>query len=177
VAGYQEFGNVSIRTTARASVNSLGSPSFHFLGPIARSTASGQSFYWGGITTDRRIAVGTWEPYAESGLISTQLDPTTMDVDLQFDVVGNSLSLWAWSDAAGIPKPTSPQITWQATGLIRNTGSIGLSFNPNGGAGYVDYRSVSVTAVPEPATGPLLFIGAIVSGFWFRLRKVRNAVK
>jgi hypothetical protein len=165
VAGSQDFGDVSIRTTARAHVDSLGtSNAFHFLGPIARGTSNEQSFFWGGITTDRFLSVGTWQPFSQSGGISTSLDPTTMDVDLQFDVVGNLLSLWAWSDAAGIPKPASPQVTWQSS-LQLNAGSIGLSYNANGGTGYVDYRSFSV--VPEPATGALLLVGAIACGLWF----------
>jgi hypothetical protein len=156
VSGSEEFGDVSIRTTARAHVDSLGTPNaFHFLGPVARSTANGGSFFWGGIGTNSYIAVGTWSPYAESVLYFPELNPTTMDVDLQFDVVGNRLSLWAWSEAAGIPKPESPQITWQSPNDF-NLGSIGLAYNPNGGTGYVDYRSFSV--VPEPATITLLLI-------------------
>jgi hypothetical protein len=159
VAGSEAFADVSIRMTARALVNSLSNPNdFHSLGPIARSTAGGQSYFWGAITTNSYIAVGTWNPYADSILYLPQLDSTTMDVDLQFDVVGNQLSLWAWSDDEGIRKPASPQITWQSP-LALNRGSIGLYHNARGGNGYVDYRSVTV--VPEPATGALLLVGAV----------------
>jgi hypothetical protein len=175
VAGSQEFGDVSIRTTARAHVDSPGSPNdFHFLGPIARSTAGGQSYFWGGIGTNGNIAVGTWGPYAESVLSVPQLDPTTMDVDLQFDVVGNQLSLWAWSDEGGIPKPASPQITWQST-LALNQGSIGLGHNANGGTGYVDYRSVSV--IPEPGTVALLLVGAFACGLFYLSRVAKRVAR
>jgi hypothetical protein len=158
--------------TARAHVDTLGNI-FHSLGPLARSTAGGQSYFWGAITTNGYIAVGTWNPYADSILYFPELDSTTMDVDLQFDVVGNQLSLWAWSDEADIPKPASPQITWQST-LELDRGSIGLYHNARGGVGHVDYRSVTV--VPEPAAGPLLIVGAIACGLSCRLRMVRHAV-
>jgi hypothetical protein len=93
-----------------------------------------------------------------------------MDIDLQFDVVGSQLSLWAWSDSAGIPKPASPQITWQST-LALDRGSIGLYHNARGGMGYADYRSVSV--IPEPATTALLLAGAIACGLVYCRRAGR----
>jgi hypothetical protein len=167
VAGSEEFGDVSIRTTSRAHIDTLGNI-FHSLGPIARSTAGGESYFWGAITTNNYIAVGTWNPYADSILYLPELDSTTMDVDLQFDVVGNQLSLWAWSDDEGIPKPASPQITWQSP-LALNRGSIGLYHNARGGLGYVDYRSVTV--VPEPGTGAILLVGAVGCGLLLYRRR------
>lgn len=150
VADSEAFADVSIHTVVRATVETFGNPAFHFLGPIARDNGAG-SFYWGGITTDRYLAVGNWNPFNESAAVFVPLlDPTLGDVDLQFDVVGQTLSLWAWSDAQGIAKPTTPQVVWNSA-LNRMHGSIGVGYNANGGHGWVDYRSVSVSdPTPEP---------------------------
>lgn len=151
VADSEAFTDVSIHTVVRATVETIGNPAFHFLGPIARDNGVG-SFYWGGITTDRHLSVGNWNPFDQSAAVSVPLlDPTLGDIDLQFDVVGQTLSLWAWSDALGIAKPTSPQIVWNS-GLNRAHGSIGVSYNANGGQGWVDYRSVAVVD-PTPELG------------------------
>jgi hypothetical protein len=83
-----------------------------------------------------------------------------MDVDFQLDFRDDTISIWTWSDAAGIPKPTLPQDTLPDTTF--SVGQIGFVFNSETNGSELIVRSFEF--VPEPAAGTLLLIGAIGCG-------------
>jgi hypothetical protein len=158
------IANASMTTTVR--LDPAGG--FQWVGMFLRSSSVGA--YWGGIDTNGEISVGTYH-YSSGSIVSfggsgSPLDVVQMDVDLEFSAIGNQLSLTAWSDAAGIPKPSSPQMTFDNTEF--SGGELGLAYNPNGQSGVAIYGHVSV--VPEPSSISLLAIAAMAFGLWIRRR-------
>ena len=93
----------------------------------------------------------------------TGLDVFNSDFNLRFDVLGDTLSLWAWAD--GTPEPGAPQLT--ATDFFPITGDAGEEsvivvagqrFFPSTSV----FRFVDVTPIPEPSTGLLVCLGLAV---------------
>jgi hypothetical protein len=87
-------GDVSIRTQLRI----LETDSFVFAAVFARSPSFAS--YFGGIRETGEIAIG--ESFAGGGIttrerVFTELNPFTTDVLLQFDVIGDQISLTAWA--------------------------------------------------------------------------------
>jgi hypothetical protein len=143
-------------------VNQLNPNDFYDFALVGRATSSSGSFYYGGIFHDigassNLITVGRWNPFLDNGGPSTEADPATMDVDLQLDFLEGTISVWAWSDAAGIPKPNLPQDTLLDTSFA--VGQLGFVFNSETNGSELIVRSFEF--VPEPATGALLLVGAI----------------
>lgn len=96
----------------------------------------------------------------------TTLSPSLQDVMLQFDVIGNELTLYAW--AAGDEKPTEPILS--VSDDTYTSGVPGLLID--GAALHsVAFRFVEV-AIPEPSTAVLasVFILIMLTGQWRRLR-------
>jgi hypothetical protein len=169
VDGSQGFRNGSMHAVVR--VNQLNPNDFYYVGLVGRGTSSSDGFYYGGIFHDvgassNLITAGRWNPYLDNGGPPTTVNPATMDVDLQLDFRDDTISIWAWSDAAGIPKPILPQDTLQDTTF--SSGQIGFVFNSETNGSELIVRSFEF--VPEPAAGTLLLVGAIVCGLLHRLR-------
>ncbi len=168
VDGSEDVGDVSIRTVLHWEDASVAS---EYLGVAARAAfnrgAGSWGFYFGVVKTTGHVSVGTVDPYVETADVLTALDPRTMDIDLQFDVIGDTLSLWAWSDAAGIGKPALPQATMNSH--LRSTGQVGMAISTGLGGGETTYRYFE--AVPEPH-GFLLAVPALV-GFLAVCRRNR----
>ena len=94
--------------------------------------------YWAGIIPNSAdgVELGIWdgrlsdEDFYAAFLrrVPTTLDPVIDDIHLQFELLGNSLSLSAWRD--GDPKPSTPQILLN-NGRMGN-GNVGLFHNHRG---------------------------------------------
>jgi hypothetical protein len=169
IEGSGAFRDVSIHTVVRVIENVPGADGWQWMGLLARGTEDEQNFYFGGISSIGYVSVGKWSPYAFDAEL-TALDPRQMDIDLQLDVVGSTLSMWAWSDAGGIPKPAAPQATFTDATLAR--GYVGFGYNPRGGSGELIVRSFEV--VPEPATGGLVLVGACACCLFYGPRIARR---
>jgi hypothetical protein len=174
------YENVSLLTRLKVS-----NRSFTNVGLIARQ--DGAIGYTAGISGNRfgvhdHSLVITYGGISKTSLeilasAPTNLDPSATDVLLQFEVVDDSLSLFAWAD--GTPRPSSPQLNVHDSRISQ--GSIGTFFDNdssrttavfrellampgNGGAvslmrsaGASDFSENPHAAIPEPSTGTIAF--------------------
>ncbi len=95
--------------------------------------------------------------------LATSLDVFNSDIHLRLDVLGDTLSLWAWAD--GTPEPGTPQLT--ATDLFPITGNAGeeSAIVVIGQRLFIStavFRFVDVTPIPEPSTGLPVCLGLAV---------------
>ncbi len=122
----------------------------------ARSTGR---VYFGGITTDGVLGIGLNDG-AFFDTIPSSLDPVGGDVLLQFDVIGNEISLTAWQE--GTPKPARPQLS-RTNNTLTQPGRVGFTLTPNfgGGSGSATVVLRHYMVVPEPSTTALLCVGFI----------------
>jgi hypothetical protein len=98
--------NVSIRAQVRASHGDTRGPSL-----LARVSVHDQTAYTAGIDPLRRTAFIQQNLPVPNVLMTkaTDLDESLEDIWLQFDVIGNQLSLYAWRP--GEPKPEEPIVS------------------------------------------------------------------
>jgi hypothetical protein len=134
--------------------------------------------YQAGIDTDGEVYVG-WNQYVPGntpptvfhylGSKLTDLRPNQEDVALQFDVFGNSLTLFAWRPYE--PKPTQPTVT-VIDNQIPGQGTVAIMHHPNGtGFGSFRYVNVDNSPIPEPQSFALGSLGFVaLAGFAFRTR-------
>ena len=97
--------------------------------------------------------------------------PIDEDVLLQFDVIGDTLSLYAWRP--GESRPTVPQL--ETTSSLFSDGTVGISYDPGApGRGSATFRFVHVadTSIPEPPTAALsaIFFAGVFAWQWRRWR-------
>jgi hypothetical protein len=154
VEGSGATGDVSLRAAIRLIETAPGNQGWQWMGFLARGSTVSSNYYFAGIGSDGYLSVGKESPYVARARL-TDLDPRTVDVNLQLDVVGRTLSLWAWSDEGGVPKPAAPQLVFNDSDLT--TGQIGFAYNPHGGSGELIVRSFE--AVPEPSGLALVCFG------------------
>jgi hypothetical protein len=144
-------GDISIRTQLR--ILETNSSAFAYV--FARSPDA--AAYFGGINSNGELAIG--ETTSSGGITThirnffTGIDPQTTDVLLQFDIIGNELSLRAWAE--GSPKPVSPQLVSHDNTLT--SGSFGV-FMFTDSQSSVAYRWFE--AVPEPSSA-ILVLGSL----------------
>lgn len=132
----------------------VSSPGYKNAGLIARQ--DGAVAYTAGITGNRfgvhdHSLVLTFGGLSTPNLevlasAPTNLDPSKTDVLLQFDVVDDALSLFAWAD--GTPRPAQPQLAVH-DGRIRG-GSIGTFFDNDSGSAKAVFREF--LAMPGQST-------------------------
>lgn len=173
------LGDTSIRVQIRADGVFDNTP--EGIGVLVRSDVSQVSTYAAGIGVDGVVYVGNIPPHAPFQLydkIATDLRPTEEDVVLQFDAIGDTLSVFAWRPRES--KPTQPLV--QVTAAEYDSGTIGLFYDPPLGNGSATFRYVHVAdtpIVPEPGSRALCAIGGglLVGGLLFgpRLRRPRFA--
>jgi hypothetical protein len=183
-AGYE---NVSLLTRLNVS-----NTSFTNAGLIARR--DGAVAYTAGISGNRFGAYDHSLVLTYGGLKSnlevlasapTNLDPSKTDVLLQFDIVDDSMSLFAWAD--GTPRPAQPQLAVR-DGRIQQ-GAVGMFFDSdssnataafrellampgqNGAANLMrferqtlsSYVEADQAAIPEPSCGAMALAGLVVA--------------
>jgi hypothetical protein len=148
------YSDVSIRTQMNVSHSS-----FIDAGVFARLGSEGEEFYAASITGSE---VGgprsLWIYSKDENLASvpTVLDPTETDVFLQFDILGDRLSLTAW--AADTSKPSDPQLSVQDNRLEQ--GIIGVFIDNGTIPTSATFRFFA--AAPEPSTlGDVNFDGLV----------------
>jgi RNA polymerase sigma factor (sigma-70 family) len=120
-------------------------------------------------TNEVGIAYG---PNGTPTLHSTQIDfdPRLEDVILQLDIIGNSITYWAWP--ADEARPAQP-----LGSVVDDTLSSGSIFFAGAGntLGSTAFRYVHVAnspiPVPEPSTVALAAIAPILFGFWWLRRR------
>lgn len=156
---------------------SLTTPGFTDAGLVARH--NGTVAYTAGITGNRfgthdNSLVLTYGGLAHTnfrvlGAVPTNLDPSSTDVLLQFDVVGDLLSLYAWAD--GTTRPAQPQLSVYDGRLSQ--GAIGTFLDSDGSRTNAIFREFLAmpahngtlpaipvrTSVPEPANGAMALVG------------------
>jgi RNA polymerase sigma factor (sigma-70 family) len=130
--------------------------------------------YWGGVSSSGVLQITKSRPNEYHVLRSTSsnLVPTNGDVVIQFDVIGNELSLFAWRP--GEMKPVLPQLqatdneyTRGITGLIWDTPALGSTTT-------IRYFHVANSPIPEPSSVVLGSLGFIaLAGFVCRTRFLR----
>jgi hypothetical protein len=103
----------------------------------------------------------------ELGFVSTDLRPLIEDVVLQFDMVGDSLRLFAWR--AGEEMPDLPQVS--ATTTVVQNGTMGIFNNPPDGNGTATFRYIQVAAIPEPSSGAMASCAMCVIAYLSRRRR------
>jgi hypothetical protein len=124
VAG-ETYDHVSVRTHLR-----IDGPEGSDVGLAARgggpTPADDAALY---TTLNTSGEIGIWTHIRGMGVerahAATGLDPTTTDVLLQFDVVGNRFSLTAWADGAEQPEP---QVLWEDVDRVfpNRSGIVGI---------------------------------------------------
>jgi hypothetical protein len=106
--------------------------------------------------------------------VATSLDPVARDVILQFDTIGNRISLWAWH--AGDAKPNQPQLVAFDNTLTFGSLVVGIGTDARIGAGgfsRVAFRHFE--AVPEPSTAALGSLGFLtLASLAFRAHERRT---
>ncbi len=85
------------------------------------------------------------------------------DAVVQLDVIGNTVSLWAWR--AGDTPPAQPQLTahdntYTSAGFVRLAGGTGLSGDSTTVFRYVQVANEHIP-VPEPSAGVLMCLGVV----------------
>jgi RNA polymerase sigma factor (sigma-70 family) len=161
----KSLSDVSIRAQVRAEGNTNG------LDLLARGNVATGTVYEAGIDSTGLIYVG-YNP--GTGLIDlvqqlTDLRPSQEDVLLQFDVIGDRLSLYAWRD--GDAKPIRPQL--EVTDSRYAEGAVGIVHAAiNSGIGIFRYVHVADASIPEPPTMILsaIFFAGVFAWRWRRSR-------
>jgi hypothetical protein len=98
----------------------------------------------------------------------TVLDVFSSDIHLRFDLLGDTLSLWAWAD--GTLEPALPQLT--VTDLFPVTGNAADEANVSlvgqlpfiGNFSRSVFRFAEVRIIPEPSTALLMGLGLLAMG-------------
>ena len=86
-------------------------------------------------------------------ILPTSLDPVTDPVVLEFQVIGNVLTVSAW-DAAG-PRPASPPTLSLVDDIARPPGLMDINvgrFSTDPTGAQATFYSYEVVGVPEPAS-------------------------
>jgi RNA polymerase sigma factor (sigma-70 family) len=166
--GTDPFRDGSVQTQLRflESINST------FAYVFARSPTA--AAYAGGIRQDGLLMIVVASEDGEIEILNqldTALNPTTRDVRLQFDTIGNRISFTAWHD--GDAMPSQPQLVVFDDTLT--FGGVGVGLAGGGGATQVAFRRVA--SVPEPtsvALGSLGFVALAAFGVRTRLIRLRS---
>jgi len=168
-------------TSIRARMRYTGTPeetSFkEGIGLLARGSVARGSYYTAGIEQHSGLlsigftGAGGFQNLADA---ATDLRPYDEDVVLQFDVVDNVLSLYAWRPNES--QPTTPQV--QVVSDLIPDGIAGLGYDPpsGNGTGIIRYIQIADTPiVPEPSGGALCAIGGTLLslGLLFQRRRYR----
>jgi hypothetical protein len=179
-----DITDASIRAQVRIEEGSIPSPGgddFFFSGRssvelIARGDRTTGHAYLGGMFDNGEIYINrVWGPRQPLATADTDLRPLDEDVILQFDVIGTTLSMWAWRP--GEPIPSQPQIMISNADLAH--GEVGINFTAVAGdpmPGHATYRRVQVanTHIPEPSSASIVAM-AIVAGLIWRGKTRRIA--
>ena len=119
----------------------------------------GIAYYNGASTSPLRMINPGWNPF-------------NRNVNLQFDVLGETASLKAWPE--DLPEPIAPQVVVDISrirafnGNPVTEGTVGALIYAGGAVGTAEYRFFEV--VPEPSSAILLSVGLL--GLASRRRRV-----
>ncbi len=157
VTGIPEVAHLtdtSVRAQVRLDGSSVGTGLF----------ARGGSFtYNGGFNNDsQRLYLGYNDPaYNVLARADFEYDLNAEDLLLQLDVIGNKLSLWAWTP--GDEMPSQPQLTYVDEAWLAQAGQPGVLHDPGspGTMSTVTFRDFQVadSHIPEPSSTMLLLTG------------------
>ncbi len=152
---FQSLADMSIQSRIRQVDGS---------GPIAvygRLDVANLTGYQGGIDTNNgTLYLGRNDSPSPSTLVSapTDLNPSTEDIILQLDILGDELSLFAWR--ATDPKPETPALT--ATDDLYDSGFAALLIDaPAQHSVSFSYVRVATSSIPEPGSF-LLLTGSVL---------------
>ncbi len=147
------YQDISLRTQFR-----MGSTSVTNAGAIARM--DGVTFYYASIEPAGRLQlyqVIDGDPGLLSETVLPDIDATTADVNMQFDLAGDLLSVTAWAD--GSPRPDTAQLSIEDSVIV---GGAKVGVWMRGGTGTsTTYRYFA--AIPEPSAAILLLVGLAAS--------------
>jgi hypothetical protein len=167
LASAAPLGNTSIRTQMRLE----GSPAA--IAVFARADPIALTAYQGGIDTSTGnvyIALNGTSTVTTLTSKPAEIDVTSEDVVVQFDVVGNNLSLFVWP--AGGQKPADPTLSY-----VSNTFSDGVvgiitdTRSPGPGSATFRFVHVADTPIPEPSTLLLVLLALGVVGGWCKWKR------
>ena len=166
VESFPVIGDTSIRTQVTLPVD-VGNDQV-FVGVQARRNDSDNNAYSAAISTQTSDAMIVRE--TGSVLLAAQpidVDITQKDVILQFDAIGDTLSLWVWRP--GETMPASPQVT--AVDGTHPDGVISLfsaRFDGPDPEAIFRYVHVDTKHIPEPSTALLTLVGLTCLLGWQR---------
>lgn len=154
-----EFGDVSIRTRARAANSGE-----YWFGVFARSDSDTSVF--AAMSEMGRIAISAHDdtvPSDEDPLnVLTGIIPHETDVELQLDVYDNTARLTVWE--SGSEKPTRPQLVIdELPEFVSSVGNVGVWAGNFLLAGKtpVAFSFFEAVPIPEPSTAALCLVGVI----------------
>ncbi|MCA9266355.1 MAG: RNA polymerase sigma factor [Planctomycetales bacterium] len=162
VAATIDVRDVSVRARIRSDSDNEG------IGLFVRADPTVPTGYQGGIESNGLMYINENHPTGGVllGTLPTSLDSTAGDLFLQFDAIGDELSLYAWQ--VGMPRPSEPQLRVPIGTLPQTSGSVGVSYVPvAAGRGTATFRFVHVadSSIPEPSSAALavLCLGCVVT--------------
>jgi hypothetical protein len=155
-------------TSIRAQIRATGvgdNFGVALIGRIVESTFDG---YWAGVKADGTLTIHkSGAPNSDIGILlastPSALTPQHEDVVLQFDLIGNQLSLYAWRP--GQSKPSVPQLRASDSRFPRGSAGVILDFPPVDGTGTFRFVHVSNTPIPEPSGSSLALASAGLLAF------------
>lgn len=162
VVGALRYADISVRTQIRLlEGTSLGGFDRRVGLYVGRGAANG---YAAGIHPNGEISITRGDGvFIDLATTMTVLDVFSSDIHLRFDLLGDTLSLWAWAD--GTLEPALPQLT--VTDLIPVTGIASDEANVSlvgqlpiiGNFSRSVFRFAEVRIIPEPSTALLMALG------------------
>jgi hypothetical protein len=138
---------------------------------LARADRVAVDAYLAGLNESGRVYIRRANAPGSFVFLDTDLRPLEEDVVMQFDVFGETLSLWAWPASESLP--SAPLVTTTDSSLTQ--GEVGIDYfssaaDPMLGNAIFRYVHVANTHIPEPTTIILASILATLAGlrFWRR---------
>ena len=168
VTGPLLYADISVRTQLRILSGEPGGGGPQGVGLfVGRGGVTPTSGYEGSIRPDGTIFIRRIDPSPAVALASTMtvLDVFNSDINLRFDLLGDTLSMWAW--AHGTLEPVMPQLMvtdlTPITGIGADEAVVQLAgqLAPVGSFSTTVFRFVDVRIIPEPSTALLLGLGLV----------------
>jgi hypothetical protein len=162
-----DHADVSVRTLFRDGHNASPWIQARF----RKNLQPADTGYFAGLLTDGTAFIGiTGGNPREIVSVPTDVDPTRESVLLQFDALGDELTLYAWR--ADEPFPAEPTVSFDGATLL-HSGEIALGIGAGNQSlahsGNFDFVRVAPYSIPEPSTA--LLAGAGLAGLLYVSRR------